>query len=315
MKSLKVINIVFALAFTSFVNAQSSCNSKITDKGYKCCSTYCVPVYTDEDGAWGFENNEWCGCGADTINSKPKADIGVYLSKCPMNINNLGYPCCPLGCEVVYTDDDGTWGIDNNEWCGCSPDNDKIEADKYALIEQYNKRVDEILSDDKEIERKWLIDKDKIPYDLTSEIVDIVDIKQTYICFDPEIRVREYTKEYARRSIKSYEMTIKTNLTKDGLIRDEVNIDINKQQYDNILLKKEGNSINKTRYQFLADGEVIAIDIFKGDLEGLAYMEIEFATTKESEVFETPDWVIKDVTDDIRYKNGHLARYGIPDPQ
>ena len=28
--------------------------------------------------------------------------------------------------------------------------------------------------------------------------------------------------------------------------------------------------------------------------------------------YETPDWVIKDVTSDINYKNGHLARYGIP---
>ena len=29
--------------------------------------------------------------------------------------------------------------------------------------------------------------------------------------------------------------------------------------------------------------------------------------------FESPSWVIEDVTDDIRYKNGYLARYGIPE--
>ena len=60
------------------------------------------------------------------------------------------------------------------------------------------------------------------------------------------------------------------------------------------------------------DGEVIAIDIFHDDLDGLAYMEIEFASIEESDAYGNPDWVIKDVTSDINYKNGYLARYGIP---
>ncbi|KAG4098449.1 mannan endo-1,4-beta-mannosidase B [Neocallimastix lanati (nom. inval.)] len=29
----------------------------------------------------------------------------------------LGYPCCK-GNDIVYTDDDGNWGVENNEWCG-----------------------------------------------------------------------------------------------------------------------------------------------------------------------------------------------------
>ena len=41
-------------------------------------------------------------------------------------------------------------------------------------------------------------------------------------------------------------------------------------------------------------------------------MEIEFPNIKESEEYKEPNWVIKDVTDNINYKNGHLARYGIP---
>ena len=47
-------------------------------------------------------------------------------------------------------------------------------------------------------------------------------------------------------------------------------------------------------------------------MEGLAYLEIEFENQEEALNFETPDWVIKDVTDDVNYKNGYLARYGIP---
>jgi CYTH domain-containing protein len=42
-------------------------------------------------------------------------------------------------------------------------------------------------------------------------------------------------------------------------------------------------------------------------------MEIEFPDFSAAEKYQTPDWVIADVTADIRYKNGHLARYGIPE--
>ena len=170
----------------------------------------------------------------------------------------------------------------------------------------YDNRLKEVLTDDKEIERKWLIDKDKIPYNLKDSNVEVFDIQQTYICFDPEMRVRNYNNG------ESYEYTIKTNMTKNGLVRDETNIDINKKQYDNLIIKKEGNTIHKTRYQFYENKQLVAIDIFHGDLDGLAYMEIEFATIEESKKYKEPNWIKKDITDNINYKNGHLARYGIP---
>ncbi|OUM64394.1 Non-catalytic module family DOC2 [Piromyces sp. E2] len=303
MKSSKIISVVFALALTGIVSTQNLCSSKITNKGYKCCSTNCTPTFTDEDGEWTVENGEWCGCTSSS--NTPNNDDNVkYISKCSMKITNKGYSCCPIDCEVIYTDDDGTWGLDNNEWCGCSPD------DSASLIDKYNQRIKDIMADGQEIEKKWLIDTERIPYKLRGETVTIQHIKQTYICFDPEIRVREYSGRF-----RKYEMTIKTNLSKDGVVRDEVNIDIDYEQYENLIAKQEGNTIYKTRYQFYADGEVIAINIFEEDLEGLAYMEIEFPSKAESDAYQTPDWVIKDVTDDIRYKNGHLARYGIPNPQ
>ena len=138
----------------------------------------------------------------------------------------------------------------------------------------YDDRLKEIMSDDKEIERKWLINKDKIPYNLKDSNVKVYDIKQTYLCFDPEMRVRDYNNG------ESFEYTMKTNMTKDGLIRDEVNIDITKEQYNNLIKKQEGNTIHKTRYQFYDNKQLIAIDIFHGDLDGLAYMEIEFSNKR-----------------------------------
>lgn len=58
--------------------------------------------------------------------------------KCFTSINNLGYPCCE-GCEILYTDDDGDWGVENEDWCGipyhCTTD---INIDKKLTVNQYS---------------------------------------------------------------------------------------------------------------------------------------------------------------------------------
>jgi len=79
----------------------NSCSTKITNQGYKCCSSNCVVYYTDNDGDWGVENNEWCGCGTGS-----NTCVGAQ-----------GYPCCKYTRQVEYTDNDGNWGVENNDWC------------------------------------------------------------------------------------------------------------------------------------------------------------------------------------------------------
>lgn len=166
-----------------------------------------------------------------------------------------------------------------------------------------------ILPNNKEIEKKWLIKKEDVPYNLDADNVCKYEIKQTYLCFNPEMRIREFNNG------QSHELTIKDNMSSDGMVRDEININITKGQYNNLLKKQEGITINKTRYQFYEGEQLVAIDIFHGELEGLAYMEIEFKSRKESEIYKDPSWVIKDVTSDVNYKNGHLAKYGLPKHQ
>ena len=168
----------------------------------------------------------------------------------------------------------------------------------------YANKVNSIMADDVEIEKKWIIEKDKIPYDLSNS--EITEIEQTYICFSPEIRVRKLNNG------KEYTFAVKNNMTSDGMIRDEMEAFITQEEYNNLMKKQEGNTIYKTRYQFLDNGYVLAIDIFSGELDGLAYLEIEFENQEEANNFKTPEWVIKDVTSDLNYKNGYLARYGIP---
>lgn len=72
--------------------------------GYKCCSRGCntAVVVTDNDGAWGVENGEWCGV---------QCDVNSY--ECPNQKN--GYPCCQT-CDVYLTDADGKWGVENGNW-------------------------------------------------------------------------------------------------------------------------------------------------------------------------------------------------------
>ena len=170
---------------------------------------------------------------------------------------------------------------------------------------KYDKTIEEIMADDVEIEKKWLIRQEDIPYNLSN--AEIFEIEQTYINFSPEIRVRRIN------GGQEYTFAVKTNMTSDGMIRDELEKNITEEEYNNLVKKKEGNTIYKTRYQFLDGNYLVAIDIFSGNLKGLAYMEIEFVNKEEANNFKTPSWVIKDVTDDVRYKNGYLARYGIPE--
>ncbi|ORY28210.1 hypothetical protein LY90DRAFT_361241, partial [Neocallimastix californiae] len=81
-------------------------------QGYECCPSDCETIYTDDDGDWGVNNNQWCGCGNKKTEPKP-------IGSCSVNILNQGYECCPSDCEVIYTDNDGDWGVNNNQWCGC----------------------------------------------------------------------------------------------------------------------------------------------------------------------------------------------------
>ena len=180
-------------------------------------------------------------------------------------------------------------------------------VDIFAEIKEilYHNRNEKLLSDNIEIERKWIVDSNTIFIDKSTAIV--IDIEQTYISFSPEIRVRKLNNGEA------YTMTVKNNLTSNGVKRDEYEIEITESQYNQLIAKKEGQTIYKTRYEFNLDGYWASVDIFHGELNGLAYLEIEFIDEKEAENYKAPNWVIKEVTNDILYKNGSLAQYGIPD--
>ncbi|OUM67390.1 family 11 glycoside hydrolase [Piromyces sp. E2] len=81
--------------------SSGKCSSNITRQGYKCCSANCIVFYSDNDGNWGYENDQWCGCAN-------------AVKKCK---NVFGYSCCKSSRTVYFTDEDGKWSVENNEWC------------------------------------------------------------------------------------------------------------------------------------------------------------------------------------------------------
>jgi len=94
MKATIALTAIAALA----AQASAACWSE--GLGYPCCKSTSQVVYTDADGEWGVENDNWCGI--------PK---GCWSEA-------LGFPCCKFTSTVVYRDGDGDWGVENDNWCG-----------------------------------------------------------------------------------------------------------------------------------------------------------------------------------------------------
>jgi len=101
MKASIALSAIGALAAKTLA---SSCWSEAL--GYPCCSSSKAEViYTDADGEWSVENNDWCG-------------IQKKKSKCWSENLEYPYPCCSITTETVYVDNDGKWGVENGNWCG-----------------------------------------------------------------------------------------------------------------------------------------------------------------------------------------------------
>ena len=156
-----------------------------------------------------------------------------------------------------------------------------------------------------EIERKWLVSPENIPYDLSS--LSSRHIDQAYISFSPSVRIRSI--DYG----KKYILTIKKPTPHQGIASEEAEIEIDRNTAEFLFSNASGRIISKTRYLHrLPSGLLEEIDVFSGDLQGLAYLEIEFPNLSSARNYPSPCWVSADVTEDLRYKNSSLAENGFP---
>lgn len=161
----------------------------------------------------------------------------------------------------------------------------------------------------KEVERKYLVDPENIPVDL--ENCQRAELKQGYLAISAdgsETRIRSFGDG------KRFELTVKSSGT---VIRDEQNIKITEEMFDTLWPLTSGARVEKTRYYIpLVDEHgreyTAEFDIYKGHLEGLATIEVEFGgretdASVRADTFKPPEWFGKDVSGDKRYKNRSLA--------
>ncbi len=145
-----------------------------------------------------------------------------------------------------------------------------------------------------EIERKYLLN------DLPKfEQYECHKIEQAYLCTSPVVRVR--------REDENYYMTYKGG----GLMaREEYNLPLNKEAYEHLLKKADGNVISKTRYLIpLEQEELVAeVDVFEPPFAPLVMAEVEFVSEEQANAFCPPAWFGEDVTFDGRYHNSYMSR-------
>jgi adenylate cyclase len=147
-----------------------------------------------------------------------------------------------------------------------------------------------------EIERKFLVTSEAFKKEAFAQN----RIAQGYLSAVPERTVRVRIK-----GNKGF-LTIKGASNASGLTRFEWEKEIPVDEAAALLKLCEKGIIDKIRFEVKMGNHVFEIDEFYGDNEGLVMAEIELKS--ETETFEKPNWLGKEVTNDNRYYNSSLSK-------
>lgn len=145
-----------------------------------------------------------------------------------------------------------------------------------------------------EIERKFLVNE--LPKNLGS--YPHKNFEQAYISTSPTIRIRQEGDDYF--------LTVKGA---GNIKKIEYNLEINKDQYENLLPKISGNYVTKIRYFIPLENNLTAeLDVYLKNLKGLYTVEVEFDDLDTCNNFIPPSWFGKDVSKEKKYKNTSLSK-------
>lgn len=147
-----------------------------------------------------------------------------------------------------------------------------------------------------EIERKFLVTSE----DFKKEAFAKHEIAQGYLNSNPDRTVR------IRIKGESGFLTIKGKNNDSGTTRFEWETKIALMEAKPLLALCEKGAILKTRYEIRVNQHVYEVDVFQGENEGLIIAEIELSS--EEEVFEKPNWLGVEVTNDNRYYNSYISQ-------
>ncbi len=156
----------------------------------------------------------------------------------------------------------------------------------------------------KEIEKKFLI---RYP---SEEVLSLIDEKkrsriiQTYFLSEEGITARVRMREYFDHV--KYTKTEKKRISNISCFEDERELGESEYQNELEAADPKRNPIEKERLLLDFGGHIFEIDLYPF-WKDRAIMEIELS--EETEAFDLPPFieVIKDVTEDKRYKNAKLA--------
>ncbi|MEX0616693.1 MAG: CYTH domain-containing protein [Candidatus Woykebacteria bacterium] len=141
----------------------------------------------------------------------------------------------------------------------------------------------------KEIERRFLVIREKLP-----KLTRGQKIVQGYLSTDPVVRVRV-------KNSNSY-LTLKFRKEK---VNHEFEYKIPLRDAQKLLTECKFK-IEKNRYLFKLNGNILEIDFFEGENSGLIITEVEFPNLNT--YFQKPLWLGKEITDDEKYFNANLAQ-------
>jgi CYTH domain-containing protein len=157
---------------------------------------------------------------------------------------------------------------------------------KYAFVER---------------ERRWLL-RD-LPADRVASAEAITDLYVT----GTRLRLREARPldggPAQRRLARKADVDAATRLI--------TSIYLSEAEFD-LLKDLPGRVLRKTRH-YLSPRELsLSVDVFEGPLAGLILAEAEFDSDAAMAAFPTPDFAVREVTEDPRYSGGWLVEHGLP---
>jgi adenylate cyclase len=153
-----------------------------------------------------------------------------------------------------------------------------------------------------EIERKFRVAVENVP-----PLGEGTRLRQAYVAVDGDVEVR------VRDKGGTHLLTVKGGR---GVERAEVEVGIDAASFDELWQLAPDRRIEKTRHDVPLDehtaGHTAELDIYEGALEGLAVVEVEFASRQEADGFVPPPWFGEEVTGDPHWSNAGLAAGGRP---
>ena len=165
-----------------------------------------------------------------------------------------------------------------------------------------------------EIEKKYIVKFPKSWSDLASlfdRLVDVKRIEQVYLKQkegdQQSARVRKTIEGLSGDTNIVYHFNIKKRI--ELMVNQEIEKEITKSKYEEYLKDKSPKNkiLSKTRFVFKYQDQIFELDVFKGDLKGLAILEIELKDKKQEVTLPPFLKIEKDVSEIEKYNNFNLS--------